>query len=222
MLRKSCAALAPVVLLFGCTTGPDGERSVNKTAVGGVLGAVAGGVLGNQLDDDGNRDRGTITGAAVGAAAGAGLGYLMDRQERELKERLAGERAANAVQVERVRDDLLKLTLTNEVLFDYDSAAIKPAFAPTLETLADVLSKYDRNVVQVVGHTDATGPDAYNQGLSERRALAVVEQLAYRGVPRGRMTAIGRGEREPRADNSNEAGRQINRRVEIFVQPQEA
>jgi outer membrane protein OmpA-like peptidoglycan-associated protein len=220
MLRKSTAALA-CLALFGCTTGPDGERSVNKTAIGGVLGAVAGGAIGNQMDDDGNRDRGTITGAAVGAAAGAGLGYLMDRQERELKERLASERAANAVQVERVRDDLLKLTLTNEVLFDYDSAAIKPAFAPTLRTLADVLSKYDRNRVQVVGHTDSTGSDAYNQTLSERRALAVVEQLAYMGVPRGTMAALGRGQREPRADNGNEAGRQINRRVEIFVQPQE-
>lgn len=220
MFKKSLAAVA-CLALFGCTTGPDGERSVSKTAVGGVLGAVAGGALGNQLDDDGNRDRGTIIGAAAGAAAGAGVGYLMDRQERELKQRLANERAANVVQVERVRDDLLRLTLTNEVLFDYDSAAIKPAFAPTLRTLADVLSKYDRNRVQVVGHTDSTGSDAYNQTLSERRALAVVEQLAYMGVPRGTMAALGRGEREPRADNGNEAGRQINRRVEIFVQPQE-
>ena len=58
MFKKSLAAVA-CLALFGCTTGPDGERSVSKTAVGGVLGAVAGGALGNQLDDDGNRDRGT-------------------------------------------------------------------------------------------------------------------------------------------------------------------
>ena len=108
------------------------------------------------------------------------------------------------------------------MLFDYDSAAIKPAFQPTLRTLADVLGKYDRNQVQVVGHTDSTGSDAYNQALSERRAEAVTQELGYLGVPRAIMTATGRGEREPRAENATEAGRQLNRRVEIFVRPDTA
>jgi outer membrane protein OmpA-like peptidoglycan-associated protein len=71
----------------------------------------------------------------------------------------------------------------------------------------------------VVGHTDSTGAEAYNQSLSLRRAESVVSELGNRGVPRGMMTAEGRGELEPRADNDSEAGRQLNRRVEIFVQP---
>jgi outer membrane protein OmpA-like peptidoglycan-associated protein len=218
MLKRPCAVLACCFILFGCTTSPDGQRQVNKTAIGGAVGAVAGGLLGNRIDDD-KRARGTAIGAATGAAVGAGVGYLFDRQEAELKRQLATERAANQIEVERVRDDLLKLTLTNEVLFDFDSAAIKPTFEPTLRKLADVLAKYDRNQVQVVGHTDAIGSDAYNQTLSERRALAVAEQLALMGVPPGLIAAVGRGKREPRADNATEAGRQLNRRVEIFVQP---
>jgi outer membrane protein OmpA-like peptidoglycan-associated protein len=209
------------LLLAGCTTNPDGTQSINRAAVGGAVGAVAGGLLGNQLDRDGNRDRGTITGAIAGAAAGAGLGYVMDRQEKELRQQLANERAANEIEIERVRDDLLKLTLDSEVSFDFDSASIKPAFQPSLNKLADVLAKYDRNKVTVVGHTDSTGSDSYNQALSLRRADAVVNELANRGVPRERLAAVGRGKAEPRADNSTEAGRQLNRRVEILVQPME-
>lgn len=216
---KPLAAVAASLVLFGCTTtGPEGETQVDRTATGAIVGAVAGGVLGNRIAR-GQRQTGTVIGAAAGAAVGAGIGHVMDQQEAELNERLAEERARNEIEIERVRDDLLKLTLQNEVLFDFDSAAVKPAFESTLRKLADVLVDYDRNRVQIVGHTDAIGSDAYNQGLSERRALAVAEQLALFGVPRGRIEALGRGKREPRADNATEAGRQLNRRVEIFVQP---
>lgn len=212
LLMLGCLAIA------GCTTHPDGTQSVNRTAVGAAVGAVAGGVLGNRVDDD-DRGRGTAIGAVSGAAVGAGVGYMMDRQEQEFRQELADERAANEVEIERVRDDLLRLTLANEVSFDFDSADVKPAFAPTLQKLADVLRKYDRNVVTIVGHTDATGTEAYNGALSLRRAEAVIRELRRRGVPGSRMSAIGRGEDEPRASNASEAGRQLNRRVEILVQP---
>ena len=215
-MRKACSALG-ALLLAACTTHADGTQSVNKTAVGASVGALAGGVLGNRLDKD-NRVRGTVIGAAAGTAAGAGIGYLMDRQEAELREQLVAERTDHAVELERVRDDLLKLTLANEVSFDFGSAAIKPAFKPTLLKLADVLKKYDRNEITIVGHTDALGSDSYNQMLSERRAAAVRDELTMLGVPPSRLRAIGRGEFEPRADNNTEAGRQLNRRVEVLVQ----
>ena len=219
MHMKACAALC-ALLLAACTTHADGTQSANKTAIGATVGAVAGGVLGNRLDKD-NRVRGTVIGAAAGTAAGAGVGYLMDRQEAELREQLASERTDHAIELERVRDDLLKLTMANEISFDFGSAAIKPAFKPTMHKLAEVLRKYDRNEITIIGHTDSSGAESYNQQLSERRAAAVREELTSLGVPAYRLRAIGRGELEPRADNGNEAGRQINRRVEIFVQPQE-
>jgi outer membrane protein OmpA-like peptidoglycan-associated protein len=216
MHLKVCSALC-VLLLAACTTHADGTQSVNKTAVGAGVGALAGGVLGNRLDKD-QRGRGTVIGAAAGAAAGAGIGYLMDRQEAELREQLANERTDHAIELERVREDLLKLTLSNEISFDFDSAAIKPAFKPTMYKLAEVLRKYDRNEITIIGHTDATGAEGYNQQLSERRAVAVRDELVTLGVPGSRLRAFGRGELEPRSDNGNEAGRQLNRRVEIMVQ----
>jgi outer membrane protein OmpA-like peptidoglycan-associated protein len=216
MRMKACSALC-ALLLAACTTHADGTQSANKTAIGAGIGAVAGGVLGNRLDKD-NRVRGTVIGAAAGTAAGAGIGYLMDRQEAELREQLASERTDHAIELERVRDDLLKLTLANEISFDFGSAAIKPAFKPTILKLAEVLRKYDRNEITIIGHTDAVGSDSYNQVLSERRAVAVREELSLLGVPASRLRAIGRGEFEPRADNGTEAGRQLNRRVEILVQ----
>jgi outer membrane protein OmpA-like peptidoglycan-associated protein len=218
MIRTACIALG-CLLLASCTTNEDGTTSVNRTAVGGAIGAVAGGVLGNRLDKKGSRTGGTIAGAVAGAAVGAGVGYALDSQQRAFEEELEKERAANEIEIERVRDDLLKLTLDSEVSFDYNSAAIKPAFQQSLTKLANVLAKYDRNHVTVVGHTDSTGSDAYNQDLSVRRADSVITELRNRGVPGGILAAEGRGEREPRADNGTEAGRQLNRRVEILIQP---
>jgi outer membrane protein OmpA-like peptidoglycan-associated protein len=215
MNKTAFLALAALVVT-GCTTHADGTTSANKTAVGAGIGALAGGVLGNRLDKD-NRARGTVIGAAAGAAAGGGLGYMMDRQEAQLRDQLAAERAQHAIEVERVRDDLLKLTLANEVSFDVNSASIKPAFRPSLAKVAEVLKQYDTQVT-VVGHTDSSGSDSYNQTLSEHRADAVRGELARLGVPSSRMSAIGRGEMEPRADNAIQSGRAQNRRVEILVQ----
>lgn len=218
MIRTAGLALG-CLFLASCTTNPDGTQSVNRTAVGGAVGAVAGGIIGNRLDKKGSRTGGTIAGAAAGAAVGGGLGYLFDKQEKEFEEELAQEQAANQIEIERVRDDLLKLTLDSEVSFDLNSAEIKPSFGESLGKLANVLAKYDRNQVTIVGHTDSTGSDAYNQDLSVRRADSVVGELAARGVPGSMMRAEGRGESEPRADNGTEAGRQLNRRVEILIQP---
>jgi outer membrane protein OmpA-like peptidoglycan-associated protein len=215
-MRKVSWLALGCLLLAGCTTHADGTQSTNKTAVGATLGAVTGGLLGNRLDK-GNRTRGTVLGAAAGAAAGGGIGYLMDRQEAQLREQLVAERSQHAIEVERVRDDLLKLTLANEVSFDVNSATVKPTFKPSLSKVADVLKAYDTRVT-VVGHTDSSGSDSHNQQLSERRARAVLEELSRLGVPYERLSAVGRGEYEPRADNTSAAGRSQNRRVEILVQ----
>ena len=90
---------------------------------------------------------------------------------------------------------------------------------PTLDKLAGLLIKYNRTVVHVVGHTDSDGSDAYNLDLSRRRADAVANDLIAAGVPANRVRAEGRGEREPRADNATAAGKQLNRRVEIYIKP---
>jgi outer membrane protein OmpA-like peptidoglycan-associated protein len=205
-------ALSGMIVLSGCTDPSDPNR---KTKTGAMVGAVAGAVIGHQI----SHKRGAYVGAALGALAGGGVGYYMDKQQKELEEQLAREQAAHELEIQRMKDDSLKLTLDSEVSFDFDSAAIKHGFKATLDKLANVIQKYDKTVIHVVGHTDSVGSDAYNQQLSERRARAVGDYLTSHGVSASRVQTEGRGEREPRATNATEAGRQLNRRVEIYLKP---
>lgn len=211
-LYRVLIALATLALVAGCAADDPHRRA--KT--GAAVGAVVGGVAGHQVGDS---STGTVVGAVVGAIAGGVVGDYMDKQQQEFERALEQERQQHAVEVERLKDDTLKLNLSSEVSFDFDSARIKPAFQPTLDKVADVLSKYDRTVVHVVGYTDSIGADAYNQQLSERRAESVASYLTSNGVAASRMRTEGRGEREPRDTNATEAGRQLNRRVEVFLKP---
>jgi outer membrane protein OmpA-like peptidoglycan-associated protein len=206
-MRKLVLAVAVGVALAGCAA----DDPYQRTKAGAAVGAVAGAVVGHQLDSG----SGALVGAAVGALAGGLVGNYMDKQQAELRQTVA----QNDIEMQRLRDDTLKLTLDSEVSFDYDSDRIKPAFRSTLDKLADVLRKYDRTVVHVVGHTDSTGSAEYNQRLSERRASSVASYLESRGVDPSRVRYEGRGESEPRDTNATEAGRQLNRRVEIYLKP---
>jgi outer membrane protein OmpA-like peptidoglycan-associated protein len=205
-------AAAIAATTAGCATQNDPNQ---RAKVGAVAGAVAGAVIGHQIDSGSGR----WVGAAIGALAGGGVGHYMDNQQREFEESLRREREANQLEIERLRDETLKLTLDSEVSFDFGKADIKPAFRPSLDKLAALIMKYDRTVVHVVGHTDNVGSAAYNQELSERRAASVFDYLVAYGVPANRLRMEGRGMREPRADNATAAGRQLNRRVELFVKP---
>jgi len=210
--KPSIAGLALVVLaawLTGCADNP-----YQRTAAGATIGAIAGGVLGHQLDDDSGR----YVGAAVGAAIGGGIGYAMDKQEQELQ-RLAAENQALGMEVQRLQDGSIRVGIPSEVSFDFNSDQIRPEFRPTLSELSRILNQDTRSTVTIVGHTDSVGSDAYNMDLSLRRARSVEGELAYLGVDRGRLYTEGRGERQPRADNSTEYGRRQNRRVEIFIRP---
>lgn len=203
--------LGAMLTSVGCANDPH-----QRTKIGAAIGAAAGAAAGYAVDDGA---KGALIGAAVGALAGGAVGNYMDRQQQEFERVLAEEQAQHAVELERLKDDVLKLDLSSEVSFDYNSAALKPAFTSTLEKLADVINKYDRTVVHTIGHTDSSGSEAYNQTLSERRAQSVTNFLSARGVPYDRLRTEGMGELAPRATNDTEAGRQLNRRVEIYLKP---
>ncbi len=208
---KPLFIVVPMLTMLGCATDDPNQRA--KT--GAAVGAIAGAVIGHQIDHDAGR----FVGAAVGAVAGGLVGNYMDEQEREFERQLEEEQRRNEIEIERLKDDTLKLNLNSEVSFDYDSDRIKPAFRATLDKLSEIIKKYDRTVVHIVGHTDSTGSRAYNQDLSERRAYSVVDYLTDDGVDAGRLRSEGRGEDEPRATNSTASGRQLNRRVEIYIKP---
>ncbi len=185
-----------------------------RTKTGAAIGAVAGGVLGHQLD----HGSGKYVGAAVGAAVGGGIGYAMDQQANQLQQ-LAAENQRLGVEVQRLQDGSIKVNLPNGVLFDFDNAAIKPEFQPTLNRIAGILNQDQRSTVTVIGYTDSTGPADYNMKLSRRRAHSVADYLAAHGVAPQRLQAEGRGESNPRASNASAHGRQLNRRVELYIRP---
>lgn len=216
-MGKPMYRIAKLIMIAGFATGCASNDPYRNTKTGAAAGAALGAVLGHQLDDDSGR----YYGAVAGALAGAGLGNYMDRQQQAMEEALAAERQQHAVEIERLRDGSLKMSLDGEVSFDFDRAEIKPAFEPSLSRLAEVLKQYDRTTVRVVGHTDNAGSEAYNQDLSERRARAVGDFLAGRGVSSTRISTEGRGESEPRDTNATAAGRQLNRRVEVLITPVE-
>ncbi len=218
-MRVKSALIAAIaggalVTTAACTTDPvTGEQRISKAAIGGIGGALGGYLLGDLVG--GRRDRTEkIIGAGIGGIAGAGIGAYMDKQERDLRARTAG----TDVQVIRQGDDLL-LNIPSGINFAYNSATVQPQFQRTLDQVADVLGEYNRTYVDVYGHTDSTGSDSYNQGLSERRAQSVANYLAGHGVESARIGTRGFGETQPIASNETEDGRASNRRVEIKIVP---
>ena len=216
--RKIAAAALGIGLLTttaACVTDPEtGERRVSRTAIGAVLGGGAGYVLGAVLG--GRRDRTErIIGAGIGAIAGGAVGRYMDRQEEELRRRTAN----TGVVVERQGDELL-VTMPSGITFAHDRFDVQPQFQPVLDEVAQTLSSYPSTLIDVYGHTDSTGSDAYNQQLSERRAQSVASYLTSRGVQPVRIQTQGFGEtRLIHNPETSEADRQANRRVEIRIVP---
>jgi outer membrane protein OmpA-like peptidoglycan-associated protein len=203
-----------LILALVATTGfadvaSERDKTKKGAVIGGVAGAVAGAILGNNRGK-GNAARGAVIGGVVGTTAGVVIGHMMDKQERELRQ-------IEGVDVTRVDDDELKVSVRNEVLFDTGSASLRSASRTSLREMADVFEKYGDTTIVVAGHTDSVGSDSYNRSLSNRRASSVANYLEDLGVRGSRIDAVGYGESQPRASNSSASGRQQNRRVELRV-----
>ncbi|CAH2914414.1 MAG: Probable lipoprotein YiaD [uncultured Paraburkholderia sp.] len=155
-----------------------------------------------------------MTRLAVFAVAGSVLAGCASQQGTNTA---VGTGVGTDTQITEQPDGSLKLNIPSSVTFDTNSYAIKPSFAPVLDQLAKTLQQNPEVIAQVVGHTDSTGQPAYNQTLSVNRAQSVVGFLEQRGVAPQRLSAQGMGQNQPIADNSTEASRAANRRVEIYL-----
>jgi outer membrane protein OmpA-like peptidoglycan-associated protein len=185
------------------------DKTKKGAVIGGVAGAIAGAIIHNNRGS-GNAKRGAVIGGAVGVAAGAIVGAMMDKQERELRQ-------IDGINVTRTDEDELKVTVNNEILFDFNSAGLRSTSRDELREMASVFNRYGDTTIAVQGHTDSVGSASYNQRLSERRASAVANYLEDLGVRGSRLDAYGYGESRPKSSNDTSSGRQRNRRVEIFV-----
>lgn len=208
-MKKFLMALIAVSFLSACATDPyTGESKVSKTAwgtgIGTAVGAGVGALVGGQ--------KGALIGAGVGAATGAATGGYMDIQARKLRQELQG----TGVQVARDGENI-RLIMPNAITFNTNEAIIKASANPVLNSVAKVAKEYSKTSLQVLGYTDSTGNDTINIPLSQRRAAAVAQYLGLRGVASTRITAAGMGAQNPIASNATAAGREQNRRVEIYL-----
>jgi outer membrane protein OmpA-like peptidoglycan-associated protein len=208
------AGLLATLLLSACVTDPEtGQRKMSKAGIGAIGGALGGYLLGDIVGGRSDRTE-KIVGAGLGAIAGAAVGNYMDEQEKKLRAQTAG----TGIDVVRQGDELL-LRMPSGISFDTDQSAIRPEFYGTLNQVSDTLKQYPKTMIDVVGHTDSTGTEAYNQSLSERRARAVADYLVAQGVQSVRLATRGYGETQPIASNETPEGRALNRRVELKIVP---
>jgi len=206
----SCTTLDPY------TQQPKTSNAVKGAGIGAAAGAVLGAVIGNNTGS-GDAKKGALIGAGVGATGGAGIGYYMDRQEAKIRQQLQN----SGVSVTRVGNDII-LNMPENITFDVADAQLKTRFLSTLDSVTLVLKEYNKTTIAIDGHTDSDGSNAYNQDLSQRRALSVANYLAAKGVNAARLRATGYGESSPIASNATSAGKAQNRRVELRIEPIES
>jgi outer membrane protein OmpA-like peptidoglycan-associated protein len=215
LLKYLCAVLSLAIFATACsTTNPyTGERQTSKGAIGAGIGAAGGAIAGGLIGGGDWRKR-ALLGAGIGAVAGGSVGYYMDVQEAKLRDQLQG----TGVSVTRQGDSIM-LNMPGNVTFDTNSAAIRPQFFEVLNSVVLVVNEYKKTYVDVLGHTDSTGGDAYNMQLSQQRAESVATYLRSQGVLSERILSRGFGKSMPIASNDTVEGRALNRRVEIKLTP---
>jgi len=213
------AAMIAALGLTACTTvdPQTGARTPNRAATGAILGALGGAAIGAATNTSDGREgaKNAIIGAGIGAIAGGAVGGYMDQQERKLRAQMQG----TGVGVTRTAENEITLNMPSDITFDVDRAIVKPEFRSTLGSVAGTLRDYPSTTIDIIGHADATGTDAYNMDLSLRRANAVAQFLTDAGVQPQRITPQGRGSQQPVASNATPEGRAKNRRVEIKLRP---
>lgn len=184
---------------------------MNKATKGAVIGTAAGGAMGAVIGQAaGNPALGAIIGATVGGTTGAIIGHTMDKQAEEIAKTVPDAK------VERVGEGIV-VEFSSAILFGFDQSALSSDAKTNLDKLVTVLNAYPDTDIEVQGHTDSKGTEAYNQSLSERRAKAVSDYILTKGITAERVTPKGFGETLPEYDNETEEGRAQNRRVEFLI-----
>lgn len=234
ILKPLLVSTISIALMAGCTstgmptiTNADGSTNNTQTAavIGGLLGAVIGGTTANR---SGKR---VAIGGAIGAAVGAAVGYSMDQQAQEVAQVLntsvnnnpnAEQNANNQVVVSNT-DKFVKIMFRDPMMFQTNSSVPTASAANEIRQMIPVFQKpaYSKMLIQAVGHTDNRGSFQYNQTLSESRATSVGQTISQGGVSNP-MYSKGCSFSKPVVPNNSAANMALNRRVEIYLYPNEA
>jgi len=204
-IQKTLTSIAAVAIILG------GCKSMNKTQKGAIIGTAGGGAVGAVIGKAaGNTALGAIIGATVGGVTGAVIGHKMDKQAKEIENKVPGAK------VERVGEGI-NVEFNEKILFGFDRSDLNASASGNLDKLAAILKEYPDTDIEVQGHTDSKGTDDYNMKLSERRASSVANYLRGKGVSGSRIKTKGYGESAPVASNDTESGRAQNRRVNFLI-----
>lgn len=187
-----------------------GCGNLNKAQKGVIIGAGAGGAVGAGVGKAaGNTVLGAIIGAAVGGATGGIIGRKMDKQAEEMAKIPGAE-------VKRVGEGI-NVTFESGVLFGVDQSALTADAQTKIRDLATILNKNPDTYILIEGHTDNSGSNSHNMALSERRAKSVSGYLSSQSIATARLKTAWYGESQPKVDNSTEANKAQNRRVEFAI-----
>ncbi|WP_255068975.1 OmpA family protein [Lacihabitans sp. LS3-19] len=209
IIKKTTIGLLALVLISSsCSTLKKLTREQKGAAIGIGTGAAAGAAIGSKSK---NPAVYAIVGSAVGGVAGAIIGKYMDKQAKELEDKLG-----NIAEVERIEEGI-KVTMKSGILFAFNSSELSSESKKSIQDLANTLIEYPNTDILVAGYTDNIGTEAYNLKLSERRAKAVSSLLNAYNVKSSRLVVKGYGESNPAYSNDSEEGQEKNRRVELAI-----
>ncbi|MBW1670447.1 MAG: OmpA family protein [Deltaproteobacteria bacterium] len=225
-LRIGLILLCAVSLFSGCANMIARQKGFMKGAAIGA--AVCGGTaaaIGHE--NDSNPDKAALTGALACGLVGGAIGAILAKEDVvvppeepmvELIPEPVPEPEPEPAVVEEVEEEVVVVAVREKIVlrginFDFDKSDIKPEFVPVLDEAVKILKENSDIKVIIEGHTDWTGTEKYNMGLSERRAASVCNYLVENGISQNILETIGYGEADPIADNHTPEGRSMNRRV---------
>lgn len=207
-----------ILMISSCETIKKTSNQDKGVVIGTAGGAVLGGVIGNNVGNKNNSALGAILGAVVGGVAGGIIGNKMDRQAEKIKTEIPGAK------VERVGEGIDVTFDENNpdgskagVYFETNKYNISSNSKLALDKLQKIFAEYPETNILIEGHTDNVGTDTYNMGLSQRRATAVGDYLKAAGVSSSRLIIKWYGESQPKVENTSDANRALNRRVQFVI-----
>jgi OmpA-OmpF porin, OOP family len=220
-----CSVMIAFFLLTGCASMSNRTKcAATGAAVGAAVGATAGGIIGHNNNGAHVRTEGAIVGGVLGAVVGGTAGFLICRNDDVIVEPAPQFQPAppSPPPVARTAPQpapqpVAQKIVLNSIRFDFDKSTIKPEFYPILDAAVQALKQRPDSRIEIQGHTDSIGTQAYNRSLAKRRAEAVQAYLIRQGVARGNLSVNSFGEDMPVANNQTAEGRRMNRRVEFIV-----
>jgi len=216
-------------MLAGCVNGgmptvTNADGSTNNTQTGAIIGGLLGAVVGGTTANRGGKR--VLIGGALGSAVGAAIGYSLDQQAAEVAQVLNTNVNNNPSAEQNVDNDLIvsntdkyvKIMFRDDMMFATNSATPTPSAQAKIAKLTPVLKKYPNTIIQTVGHTDNRGNFQYNQKLSEARASSVGNTIHARGI-QNPLYSKGCSFSKPIAQNTSPTNMALNRRVEVYLYP---